>query len=372
MTRRPNALRIGLFAIVGLVVLITAVVAVSGGKLFANTERAELNFQGSIYGLQKGAPVVFRGVRIGSVVNIGVVHDESNGSFTAPVLIEIDRHMFRQQNQANVSDDKVLTIAALVQKGLRAQLLTQSLLTGQLYVDLDIVPKLAKAAVAVTQATAQSTAQATAQATPQASAVTKATASGLTEIPTAAARQGWQTQLEGMSLPQLGQDLGAIASAARQMLSSPELKKSLAELGQATSSLVRLMDTLDKRLPAMADSGLATLQSARTVATSVQVAIDRAASSVDNASTRVGNAAQRADTLLKADSPLLQSLQQAATELGRSAVALRQATGEDSEVMRNVDGTLQEVRRAARAMRNLADLLERQPEALVRGRTESP
>ena len=356
MTRRPNALRIGLFAIVGLVVLITAVVAVSGGKLFANTERAELNFQGSIYGLQKGAPVVFRGVRIGSVVNIGVVHDESNGSFTAPVLIEIDRHMFRQQNQANVSDDKVLTIAALVQKGLRAQLLTQSLLTGQLYVDLDIVPKLAKAAVAVAQA----------------SAVTKATASGLTEIPTAAARQGWQTQLEGMSLPQLGQDLGAIASAARQMLSSPELKKSLAELGQATSSLVRLMDTLDKRLPAMADSGLATLQSARTAATSVQVAIDRAASSVDNASTRVGNAAQRADTLLKADSPLLQSLQQAATELGRSAVALRQATGEDSEVMRNVDGTLQEVRRAARAMRNLADLLERQPEALVRGRTESP
>ena len=368
MTRRPNALRIGLFAIVGLVVLITAVVAVSGGKLFANTERAELNFQGSIYGLQKGAPVVFRGVRIGSVVNIGVVHDESNGSFTAPVLIEIDRHMFRQQNQANVSDDKVLTIAALVQKGLRAQLLTQSLLTGQLYVDLDIVPKMAKAAVAVAQATAQ----ATAQVTPQASAVTKATASGLTEIPTAAARQGWQTQLEGMSLPQLGQDLGAIASAARQMLSSPELKKSLAELGQATSSLVRLMDTLDKRLPAMADSGLATLQSARTAATSVQVAIDRAASSVDNASTRVGNAAQRADTLLKADSPLLQSLQQAATELGRSAVALRQATGEDSEVMRNVDGTLQEVRRAARAMRNLADLLERQPEALVRGRTESP
>ena len=368
MTRRPNALRIGLFAIVGLVVLITAVVAVSGGKLFANTERAELNFQGSIYGLQKGAPVVFRGVRIGSVVNIGVVHDEASGSFTAPVLIEIDRHMFRQQNQANVSDDKVLTIAALVQKGLRAQLLTQSLLTGQLYVDLDIVPKMAKAAVAVAQATAQTTAQ----ATPQASAVTKATASGLTEIPTAAARQGWQTQLEGMSLPQLGQDLGAIASAARQMLGSPELKKSLAELGQATSSLVRLMDTLDKRLPAMADSGLATLQSARTAATSVQVAIDRAASSVDNASTRVGNAAQRADTLLKADSPLLQSLQQAATELGRSAVAQRQATGEDSEVMRNVDGTLQEVRRAARAMRNLADLLERQPEALVRGRTESP
>ena len=356
MTRRPNALRIGLFAIVGLVVLITAVVAVSGGKLFANTERAELNFQGSIYGLQKGAPVVFRGVRIGSVVNIGVVHDESNGSFTAPVLIEIDRHMFRQQNQANVSDDKVLTIAALVQKGLRAQLLTQSLLTGQLYVDLDIVPKMAKAAVATAPLTAE----------------TKAPASGLTEIPTAAARQGWQAQLEGMSLPQLGKDLGAIASAARQMLSSPELKKSLAELGQATTSLVRLMDTLDKRLPAMADSGLATLQSARTAAASVQVAVDRAAGSVDNAATRVGNAAQRADTLLRTDSPLLQSLQQAATELGRSAAALRQATGEDSEVMRNVDGTLQEVRRAARAMRNLADLLERQPEALVRGRTESP
>ena len=71
MTPRPHALRIGLFAIGGLALLVMAVASVFGGRLFADSERAVLHFNGSIYGLQIGAPVVFRGVRMGGVVSIG-------------------------------------------------------------------------------------------------------------------------------------------------------------------------------------------------------------------------------------------------------------------------------------------------------------
>ena len=64
MTPRPNAARIGLFAIGALTVLVFAVALVFGGKVFMRSERAVMHFSGSVYGLQVGSPVVFRGVRL--------------------------------------------------------------------------------------------------------------------------------------------------------------------------------------------------------------------------------------------------------------------------------------------------------------------
>ena len=86
----------------------------------------------------------------------------------------------------------------------------------------------------------------------------------------------------------------------------------------------------------------------------------------------VGAAAGRVDSLLAPDSALLGSLKQASDELGRSAATLRQALGEDSALMQNTDGAMQELRRSARSVRNLVDLLERNPEALLRGRPAAP
>ncbi|MCC7099949.1 MAG: MCE family protein, partial [Rubrivivax sp.] len=137
MKRRASPTRIGLFMLGALAVLVSAVVMVSGSGLLASRERALAYFEGSVYGLQIGAPVVLRGVRLGSVVGIGLVHEGRPGQLAVPVEIQIDRARIGLAADAAAAGRGPLTVRELVQQGLSAQLSQQSLLTGLLYVDLD-------------------------------------------------------------------------------------------------------------------------------------------------------------------------------------------------------------------------------------------
>ncbi|MBL0086943.1 MAG: MCE family protein [Ideonella sp.] len=345
MKRQANPLRVGLFALVGLAVLAAGLVVVGGGMLFASrAEQAVLYFKGSIYGLRVGAPVVFRGVRIGNVSSIDVEPDaRSPGGFNVPVVVRIDSAQFgAAQGPRNA---EAPSLKALVQQGLRAQLQTQSLLTGQLYVELDMdgqarVP----------------------------SALAGSTFLGLPEIPAAAAPLSIQTQLQALNLQQLVKDVSGAAAAARQLLGGPEARHTLEDLARLSASLARISATLDQRLGPLADGVQATVRETRSAVASLGAAAERTGSAVD----RVGAAAGRVDALLAPDSALLGSLKQASDELGRSAATLRQALGEDSALMQNTEGAMQELRRSARSVRNLVDVLERNPEALLRGRPASP
>jgi paraquat-inducible protein B len=340
MSRKANALRIGLFALGGVALLVAAVVTVFSGRLFDDPERAIMHFKGSVYGLQVGAPVVFRGVRLGKVVSLSVVHDPATGAFGVPVVAEIDRAMIRStQNTAP-------SLQQLVQRGLRAQLLTQSLLTGQLYVDLDITPG------AVTAATAAS-----------------GNNGGLVEIPTSStALQTLFTQLQGVNARGIVDDVAATVASAKQLLGSAQLQKALEEIAAAAGTLQRMGSTLERRIGPLADAAQGTLADTRRAVGSTGAAADRVAAAAD----RVGSASGRIDALLAPDSPLVARVQQAADELARTAAALRQATAEESPVMQNVERALQDASRAARAVRELADQLERQPESLLRGRRAPP
>ncbi|MCK7494325.1 MAG: hypothetical protein MZW92_26425 [Comamonadaceae bacterium] len=82
----------------------------------------------------------------------------------------------------------------------------------------------------------------------------------------------------------------------------------------------------------------------------------------------LGTTATQLNTLLAPDSPIVVQVQRSAEELAAAATALRRAASEDSDLMRGADRTLEDVSRAARAVRELSDLLERHPEALLRGR----
>ncbi len=99
-----------------------------------------LYFQDSIRGLKVGAPVEFRGVKIGEVVNFFLMGDKKNAEFKIPILIKIEPERFfitdiKDKNQDQGMDISVLK--KLVAKGLRAQLQTINLLTGDLFVNLD-------------------------------------------------------------------------------------------------------------------------------------------------------------------------------------------------------------------------------------------
>lgn len=110
-----------------------------------------MKFNQSLRGLQEGAIVDFRGVELGQVKSIDVEFDEQTGEISLPVVVELFPE--RLSRRMNARSDKFVTrndaeslkrsiqgLRTMVERGLRAQLRTGNLLSGQLYVALDFVP----------------------------------------------------------------------------------------------------------------------------------------------------------------------------------------------------------------------------------------
>jgi paraquat-inducible protein B len=97
-----------------------------------------LQFKGSVRGLSKGAPVELRGIKFGEVIDIKAKFDEENMEPLILVYIATDPEVFVEIADPNKTARGQLN--TLVAKGLRAQLQTGSLLTGQLFVDIDFHP----------------------------------------------------------------------------------------------------------------------------------------------------------------------------------------------------------------------------------------
>ncbi|HEY6527629.1 MAG TPA: MlaD family protein [Cellvibrionaceae bacterium] len=93
-----------------------------------------LKFSHSVRGLKAGAPVEFRGIKVGEVVDV-VLSSIENHDKTLLVYITLEPERFKAdlEPKREVIDDMV---ARMVEQGLRGQLRTASLLTGSLYVDL--------------------------------------------------------------------------------------------------------------------------------------------------------------------------------------------------------------------------------------------
>ncbi|HBP87283.1 MAG TPA: MlaD family protein [Nitrospirales bacterium] len=107
------------------------------------TRQFLVHFEGSVRGLNVGAPVEFRGIKIGSVSDIAAQIDPKTLEIKIPVLLDLqpERITTAQVIQSHVVD-KFAVMKQLVRRGLRAQLETGSLLTGQLFVQLDFHPDL--------------------------------------------------------------------------------------------------------------------------------------------------------------------------------------------------------------------------------------
>lgn len=104
-----------------------------------------MNFNRTVRGLSIGAPVDFRGIVVGEVTHIGIDYDPRTRGFSMPVSMRLypgrlgNRFRENVPTPGNAIDQELL--AQLVKRGLRGQLRTGNLLTGQLYVALDIFPK---------------------------------------------------------------------------------------------------------------------------------------------------------------------------------------------------------------------------------------
>ncbi len=140
MSKKANPTSIGLFFAVGLALAVTALVLFSSRSLFHPRLKSILYFNATLKGLNPGAPVKFRGVTIGSVVEILIRHHQASSDFSMPVVITIDKKLAQSKSDEQLQIGNQSMLDQLIQQGFRGRLDAESLVTGVLYVGLEMVP----------------------------------------------------------------------------------------------------------------------------------------------------------------------------------------------------------------------------------------
>lgn len=137
-----QARRIGVFVLGGLMLLVFGIIIFGSFNFSSRTEKYVLYFQGSLKGLDIGSPVSFRGVKIGQVIDIVMEIDREKRKVYTPVYVEIDTNKFQMTGKEaegiDFSGEK--PFHTMIEKGLRAQLSNLSLITGQMYIELEFRP----------------------------------------------------------------------------------------------------------------------------------------------------------------------------------------------------------------------------------------
>jgi paraquat-inducible protein B len=207
------------------------------------TERIRylVHFDGSVRGLRAGAPVEFRGIRVGTVTDVRLEIDPAQDTVRIPVTLEIEPQRFVERGPG---EQRYAVMAALVERGLRAQLQSGNLLTGELLVDLGFHPESPPAKLDLSGTPPEIPAVPAQMAALEASVTT--TLSKLATLP----------------LPELVDDLRRTIQSVDDMVTSADTKQAVTALTQAAVRLEALIGTLDQRAGPLFVQAQATLASA--------------------------------------------------------------------------------------------------------------
>ncbi len=308
MSSKANPVVIGAFVVGAIVLAIAGVLVLGSGKLFKRTTKAVCYFTGDVMGLNVGAPVKFKGVDVGSVAAVRIRLPEDTGGPTAeavkqglriPVIIEIDNDKVTQEGATRTLD--TARVKHLVELGLRAQLVSQSFLTGLLLVQLDFNPEVPP----------------TYMLPPN---------SPLLEIPT------------------VPTSMQQIQAAARDVIRKLEA----INLEGLTDSATRALDSIDRvaQSPGLHQA----LQTLPVMLSNVNGAVT-----------------DLRPLITRARGPFLDSLEGTSASANATLKTLQVLIAPDGPLAVDLATALREMAGAAHSVRLLADSLDRNPSALVRG-----
>lgn len=302
MSEKKQYVATGAF-VIGAMLIATVTLLYLLGSGLGKKQKFVMVFSGAAKGLNVGAPVALRGVSIGQVTDVDVVLDTKDISAFVMVEAEID-----EQNIHYLGDPSAVNTQDLINRGLRAQLNMQSLVTGMLYIELDFHPD-SKIVLANID-------------------------SPLPQFPTI------PTNLERLASKLENFDISG-------------LSEKLERIGDGINSLIEGEDF--KKLPSNMNS---TLESLRELSDQLQVQVARSGPRLDSvleeASSGIGNANTELTVAIEGFQKNMENL--------------NNLMSSDSATLYQLNNALQEVSLASRALRQLANTLEQQPEALLRGK----
>ncbi len=134
--KASNKTMIGAFVVGAVVLLIIGVVAFGSGSLFKKSDKYTLYFSRSVKGLTTGAPVIFKGVKLGTVDGIDLVYDPENDDELIEVTIDVNLSYVRGVPETLGYPD----YNSFIKRGLAAKLDMQNFVTGQLMIAFGFYP----------------------------------------------------------------------------------------------------------------------------------------------------------------------------------------------------------------------------------------
>ncbi|NMC50844.1 MAG: MCE family protein [Desulfovibrio sp.] len=331
MATKTSKTMIGAFVLGAVALGVAAVVVFGSGMFFTQKYAFIMFFENSVSGLQVGAPVLFRGVPIGMVTDISIDANTESLHFYIPVVVEIESGKVRVTVDRKTQKEQTLLearkeppesfLGKLIERGLRAQLVTQSFVTGQLAVALDMMPDTKVRLVGD---------------------------SPLPEIPTVPSAFEKLTQtLTRLPLETLVDRLTTAVEGIDRLINSPQVQSLPSKLDTTLVEGTDLLRDIREKIDPLA----ATLDEAITSYAELAKGLDTRTAGLSSAA---GKTLANLDATLKEGSAALNSIQ----KLTRS----------DSPTVTALQGALREIASAARSLRALADYLERHPEALIQGK----
>jgi paraquat-inducible protein B len=316
MSKSANKTLVGAFVLGALALAVIAVVVFGGGRLFADKETMVMYFSGSVKGLNVGSPVVFRGVRVGSVKDIVLQFDTKDLAFLIPVYVEID---FDKIDVVGAPEaDERAYFDALIEKGLRAQLELQSMVTGQLMINLDFNPKAPARFVGIDKRYRE----------------LPTTTSGLEELLKTA---------QELPLKDLFDKLLKAIEGIERVVNSPNISASLQSLDDSLAKLRDVMVKVDKDIgPIMTN--------------------------LNDISKSIKTIAKEGESVPGQLNKTLGTAQDALKQGEKALVSIRNMTAENSALQQDLSIALREISNAARSLRYLTDYLQKHPESLIQGK----
>lgn len=328
MKTRFNPAVVGMFVLGAALLLLLAFVSFGGSNIFTKPTRFVVYFDESVSGLDPGAAVKVTGVRIGRVAAINVLYDSATRAAQVQTICEVDRNVLIDRDGNTIELTNPVEMQGLIDRGMRAKLNLQGI-TGLMFVELSFedpreypAPKEARAdPYPVVPAILSPISEVQSSLVEIVADIKRANISGLSKdlrtlVGTA------NKKLGDLDVKAMSERVTGAALAVEKFVSSPDAQRSFANLNAAVADLRALVAKIDGQVGPVSDDLKRTL----------------------------------ADT------------QAALKSIDAAAVTTRRFVQSQGNLGEDVTRTLQEIAQAADAIQRLAELLERNPNALLVGR----
>lgn len=320
MSRKKNrSLAIGTFIVGAILLVFIALLFFSGGRFFADKKRVVMYFEGSVQGLQVGAPVKLKGVVLGEIVDISINFESDNKNVFTSVTADLVMKRINSEG-ADVEED---FLQDAIQTGLRAQLNYQSFLTGLLYVELDFYPDSELRLYAVQDE--------------------------YQEIPTIATSfEEISRTFQELDLKGLVHNVNNLAQQVSEMVAQGQVAETLSSFNRLANSLEKTSGNADKEIARLSKKMDTTLTELNTLIKQLNTQTPEMMTSLRGS---------------------LEELNKSMQSFDQAAANIEHAFSEDAPLLNQLKRTLEDMSRSSIAFRSLSETLEQQPEALLRGRS---